>query len=165
MYDINKIESKISVIERLAMDGKELPKGYTQPEQLLFLSLRVLHWEYRHRQITLEQAKKEKERLAREYVQSARFQVMYQQAVEVRNHMGQYLMMATKGTCPVCRKLVEIFEGRERDVQNLKNKEAILSYQTRLKCYEAEKRELLEKAVTPREYERRIQEIARKWRI
>lgn len=49
MYDINKIESKISVIERLAMDGKELPKGYTQPEQLLFLSLRVLHWEYRHR--------------------------------------------------------------------------------------------------------------------
>ena len=41
----------------------------------------------------------------------------------------------------------------------------ILSYQTRLKCYEAEKRELLEKAVTPREYERRIQEIARKWRI
>ena len=124
MYDINKIESKISVIERLAMDGKELPKGYTQPEQLLFLSLRVLHWEYRHRQITLEQAKKEKERLAREYVQSARFQVMYQQAVEVRNHMGQYLMMATKGTCLVCRKLVEIFEGRERDVQNLKNKEA-----------------------------------------
>lgn len=90
MYDINKIESKISVIERLAMDGKELPKGYTQPEQLLFLSLRVLHWEYRHREITLEQARKEKERLAREYIQAARFQVIYQQAVEIRNHMGQY---------------------------------------------------------------------------
>ena len=46
-----------------------------------------------------------------------------------------------------------------------KAKQPILSYQTRLKCYEAEKRELLERAVTPREYERRIQEIARKWRI
>lgn len=46
-----------------------------------------------------------------------------------------------------------------------KAKQPILSYQTRLKCYEAEKRELLEKAVTPQEYERRIQEIARKWRI
>lgn len=45
-----------------------------------------------------------------------------------------------------------------------KTKRPILSYQTR-QCYEAEKRELLEKAVTPREYERRIQEIARKWRI
>ena len=124
MYDINKIESKISVIERLAMDGKELPKGYTQPEQLLFLSLRVLHWEYRHRQITLEQAKREKDQLVQEYVKAARFQVIYQQAVEVRNHMGQYLMMATKHGCPVCKKLVEIFEGRERDVQDSESKTA-----------------------------------------
>lgn len=117
MYDINKIESKICEIERNAMAGKELTEGYTQPEQLLFLSLRVLHWEYRHREITLEQARKEKERLAREYIQAARFQVIYQQAVEIRNHMGQYLTMANKGKCPVCKKLVEIFEGRERDEQ------------------------------------------------
>ena len=124
MYDINKIESKISVIERLAMDGKELPKGYTQPEQLLFLSLRVLHWEYRHRQISLDQAKREKERLSREYIQAARFQVIYQQAVEIRNHMGKYLTMATKGECPVCKKLVEIFEGREDRAQAFQNKVA-----------------------------------------
>ena len=117
MYDINKIESKICEIERNAMAGIELPDGYTQPEQLLFLSLRVLHWEYRHRQIGLEQARKEKERLAREYIQAARFQVVYQQAVEIRNHMGQYLTMAAKGECPVCKKLVEIFEGREQSEQ------------------------------------------------
>ncbi|MFR3238485.1 MAG: helix-turn-helix domain-containing protein [Acutalibacter sp.] len=43
-----------------------------------------------------------------------------------------------------------------------KTKRPILSYQTRLRCYEAEKRELLEKVVTPQEYERRIQEIAQK---
>lgn len=124
MYDINKIESKICEIERNAMTGMELPEEYTQPEQLLFLSLRVLHWEYRHREITLEQAKKEKDRLAREYIKAARFQVIYQQAVEARNHMGQYLMMATKGDCPVCKKLVEIFEGREDSVQNPENKTA-----------------------------------------
>lgn len=121
MYDINKIESKIRVIERLAMDGKELPKEYTQPEQLLFLNLRILHWEYRHRQISLDQAKREKERLSREYIQAARFQVIYQQAVEIRNHMGKYLTMATKGECPVCKKLVEIFEGREQDEQTQDN--------------------------------------------
>lgn len=46
-----------------------------------------------------------------------------------------------------------------------KTKKPILSYQTRLRCYEAEKRELMERAVTPREYEQHIQEIARKWRI
>ena len=117
MYDINKIESKICEIERNAMTGKELPDEYTQPEQLLFLSLRVLHWEYRHRQISLEQARKEKEQLVREYIQAARFQVIYQQAVEIRNHMGQYLTMANKGKCPICKKLVEIFEGREQSEQ------------------------------------------------
>ena len=121
MYNINKIESTICEIERNAMTGKEIPAGYTQPEQLLFLSLRVLHWEYRHREITLEQARKEKERLAREYIQAARFQVIYQQAVEIRNHMGQYLTMANKGKCPVCKKLVEIFEGREQNEQTQDN--------------------------------------------
>ena len=41
----------------------------------------------------------------------------------------------------------------------------MLSYQTRLRCYEAEKRELMEKPMTAREYEQRIAEIARKWRV
>lgn len=41
----------------------------------------------------------------------------------------------------------------------------LLSYQTRLRNYEMEKRELMEKAMTAREYEQRIAEIARKWRV
>lgn len=41
----------------------------------------------------------------------------------------------------------------------------LLSYQTRLRNYEAEKRELMEKSMTAREYEQRIAEIARKWRV
>ena len=36
---------RIEEIERLAMTGCGLPEGYSQPEQLLFLSLRILHWE------------------------------------------------------------------------------------------------------------------------
>lgn len=41
----------------------------------------------------------------------------------------------------------------------------ILSYQTRLRNYETEKRELMEKVMTAREYEQRIAEIARKWKV
>ena len=40
-----------------------------------------------------------------------------------------------------------------------------LSYQTRLRNYEAEKRELMEQRVTPREYERLLVKIAEKWRV
>ena len=47
---------RIEEIERLAMTGCGLPEGYSQPEQLLFLSLRILHWEFRNRIIGREQA-------------------------------------------------------------------------------------------------------------
>lgn len=123
MYDINKIENKIQVIEREAMSGREIPEDYTQPEQLLFLSLRVLHWEYRHRVITKEQAKEEKALLAREYIQAARFQVVYQEAIEARNRMGQYLTDAVKHGCPICKKIIEIFDGREKSVPSQPERE------------------------------------------
>lgn len=123
MYDINKIENKIQVIEREAMSGREIPEDYTQPEQLLFLSLRVLHWEYRHRVITKEQAKEEKALLARDYIQAARFQVVYQESIEARNRMGQYLTEAVKHGCPICKKIVEIFDGRENSVPSQPERE------------------------------------------
>lgn len=123
MYDINKIENKIQIIEREAMSGREIPEDYTQPEQLLFLSLRVLHWEYRHRVITKEQAKEEKALLAREYIQAARFQVVYQESIEARNRMGQYLTEAVKHGCPICKKIVEIFDGRENSVPSQPERE------------------------------------------
>lgn len=40
-----------------------------------------------------------------------------------------------------------------------------MSYQTRLRNYEMEKRELMEQGITPREYERLIVKIAEKWRV
>ena len=40
-----------------------------------------------------------------------------------------------------------------------------MSYQTRLRNYEMEKRGLMEKPMTAREYEHRIAEIARKWKV
>lgn len=46
-----------------------------------------------------------------------------------------------------------------------RKEKALLSYQTRLRNYEMEKRELMEKPMTAREYEQRIAEIARKWRV
>ena len=46
-----------------------------------------------------------------------------------------------------------------------KAKRPILSYQTRLRNYEAEKRELMEQGLTPKEYERRLREVIAKWKI
>ena len=58
---------RIEEIERLAMTGCGLPEGYSQPEQLLFLSLRILHWEFRNRIIGREQARHEKKLLVDDF--------------------------------------------------------------------------------------------------
>ena len=58
---------RIEEIERLAMTGCGLPEGYSQPEQLLFLSLRILHWEFRNRIIGREQARREKKLLVDDF--------------------------------------------------------------------------------------------------
>ena len=113
MYDIYKIKRKIHAIEKLAMQGVEMPPGLSQPEQILFLGLRILHWEYRHKEITREQAVKEKSMLVQEYEQEALFHECYNQAVEIRQRMGAILTEAVKSDCQRCKKLVEIFDGRD----------------------------------------------------
>lgn len=107
LYDIEEIE-------RLAMSGQDVPKEYNQPEQLLFLSLRILHWEYRHGIITREQAKKEKHLLVQEFQKEQHFYEIYMEAVRIRNTMSHRLTAAEKDGCPHCRELVQIFDGRRK---------------------------------------------------
>jgi len=104
----------IEEIERLAMSGGSVPEGYSQPEQLLFLSFRILHWEYRHGIITREQAKGEKHLLVREFQTEQRFHEIYREAVRIRNTMSHRLTAAEKSGCPHCRELVQIFDGRKK---------------------------------------------------
>ncbi len=104
----------VEEIERLAMSGQSVPEGYNQPEQLLFLSLRILHWEYRHGIVDLEQAKDEKRLLVQEFQKEQQFHEIYQEAVRIRNTMSHRLTAVEKDGCPHCRELVQIFDGRRK---------------------------------------------------
>lgn len=104
----------VEEIERLAMTGCGIPKGYSQPEQLLFLSLRALHWEYRHGVIDKAQARDEKHLLVQEYEAEMQMHDIFRQHVEIRNTMSHKLTAAEKGGCPHCRELVQIFDGRKK---------------------------------------------------
>ncbi len=106
------MKQSIEEIERLAMTMCGIPKEYSQPEQLLFLSFRILHWEYRHGIIDLEQAKNEKHLLVQEFQKEQRFHEVYQDAVRIRNTMSHKLTAAEKEGCPHCQELVQIFDGR-----------------------------------------------------
>lgn len=103
----------IAEIEKLAFQGEKLPGNYTLPEQLLFLSLRVLHGECRREEITKAQAVEEKARLVKQYEDAARWLAVYRQAVEIRNTMSWRFARIEKEGCPLCRELVQIFDGRK----------------------------------------------------
>lgn len=103
----------IAEIEALASRGEKLPKSYTLPEQLLFLSLRVLHEEYRREEITKGQAIEEKARLVQQYEEAVNWLAIYRQAVRIRNTMSWRFAAIEKSDCPHCRELIQIFDGRQ----------------------------------------------------
>ncbi len=53
--------------EHDAMTGKEMPDGLRSPEQILYLSLRLLYQQHRLKMISRETAVAEKKRLVKEY--------------------------------------------------------------------------------------------------
>ena len=104
----------IAEIEALASRGEGLPASYTLPEQLLFLSLRALHGEYRREEVTRQQAIAEKARLVQQYEEATRWLAIYQQAVRIRNTMSWRFAAIEKDGCPLCWELIQIFDGRKQ---------------------------------------------------
>lgn len=69
---------------------------------------------YRVRELTAEELtkkKKELENLMVDYWDMAR---IFREDTQIRNSMSQTLTEAEKSGCPICRKLVRIFDGREK---------------------------------------------------
>ena len=69
---------------------------------------------YRVRELTAEELtkkKKELEDLMVDYWDMAR---IFRNDAQIRNSMGQTLTEAEKNGCPICKKLVRIFDGREK---------------------------------------------------
>ena len=69
---------------------------------------------YRVRELTAEELtkkKKELENLMVDYWDMAR---IFRNDAQIRNSMGQTLTEAEKNGCPICKKLVRIFDGREK---------------------------------------------------
>lgn len=62
-------ESKLLELpyEKIAMSGGEMPRGLEYPDQILFLSLRLLYESYRKKTVDRETATREKVELLRTY--------------------------------------------------------------------------------------------------
>ena len=83
-------------LEKEARYGHEMPTGLTQSEQLFYLSMTQLYALY-HSKIYTREACHD----------------MKQYHACIRNSYSEVLTEAEKHGCPICRKLVRIFDGRE----------------------------------------------------
>lgn len=104
----------IAQLERLAMHGADLPDDLTEPEQLLFLSLRCLYAEHRAGRIQRDQAHTEKSNLLRAFEVNQFNYNLFAQTAQMRNRLADQLGAVGRCRCPECRKVVAIFDGFER---------------------------------------------------
>ncbi|MDE7389522.1 MAG: hypothetical protein K2M82_01060 [Lachnospiraceae bacterium] len=76
----------------------------------------LLHFyigQYRVNKLTAEQFKVKKKQLERDLINYWDFQDIFRCHTEIRNKQSRYFIEAEKYGCPICKKLVRIFDGRE----------------------------------------------------
>ena len=89
-------------------------KGLNLGERFFVELLHHYIAEYKIREITdvqLRDKKRELESLLIDYWIQAH---MFREDVKIRNRMSQTLTEAEKNGCPICKRLIRIFDGREK---------------------------------------------------
>lgn len=100
--------------ERDAMAGLEMPNSLSYPDQILYLSLRMLYAQYFKKVIDRETATKEKKKLLDEYR-------CYQYREEMGNHWVEIIRLTDLARCDYKKnrtlenadRMVEIIEGKK----------------------------------------------------
>ena len=100
--------------EKDAMAGLEMPDGLSYPDQILYLSLRMLYAQYFKKIIDRDTATKEKKKLLDEYR-------CYQYREEMGNHWVEIIRLTDLARCDYKKnrtlenadRLVEIIEGKK----------------------------------------------------
>lgn len=104
---------ELEKLERLAMQENDMPHGLTQSQQLFYLSMVRLYQLYRSHTYTKEQARDIKQELISSYRNNEFREKLLQHYAHINNRCSEVLTEAEKHGCPVCKKLVRIFDGRE----------------------------------------------------
>ena len=100
--------------EKDAMAGLEIPDGLSYPDQILYLSLRMLYRQYYQKIIERDTATKEKKKLLHEYK-------CYQYQDEMGKHWVEIIRLTDLARCDYKKnrtlenadRLVEIIEGKK----------------------------------------------------
>ena len=102
-------------LEKKAMHNEDMPHGLTQSEQLFYLSMVQLYKLFYDHTYDREQAKDIKQELIATYQNNAFWEKLFEHHASIRNRYSPVMTEAEKHGCPICKKLVRIFDGRETE--------------------------------------------------
>ena len=106
--------SETERLERFAMSGQPMPEGTGIAGKLFYLCMRNLYALYRNGGVSRAEAKEIKASLLEDYrLNSFDEKLLHHHAV-IRNRCSEVMTEAEKHGCPICKKLVRIFDGREK---------------------------------------------------
>ena len=98
-------------IADMARRNSPMPEKMTQPEQILFKSLRLTYEAFRRGLIDKRQGEKEKREAINCFERMRLQERMYSECSERAAEIGVLLSEANKSGCEVCRKIADVFTG------------------------------------------------------
>lgn len=108
------MSDRLSELEIKAKHGDDMPDGLTQSEQLYYLSMVQLYRLFTSHVYDRTQAKSIKQDIISAYRKNAFEEKLIRHHADIRNKYSHVMTEAEKNGCPICQKLVRIFDGREK---------------------------------------------------
>lgn len=108
------MSDRLSELEIKAKHGDDMPDGLTQSEQLYYLSMVQLYKLFNSHVYDRSQAKSIKQDIISAYRKNAFDENLIKHHADIRNKYSHVMTEAEKNGCPICQKLVRIFDGREK---------------------------------------------------
>lgn len=111
--DVNSYTDRISDLTGRAKETHPYTKDTNIGERAYILALSAQIRAYREKHISRDELMKAQAELKSELLKYYQQREMFDRHIGINNRYSPLLTEAEKTGCPVCRKLVRIFDGRE----------------------------------------------------
>lgn len=111
-FDIRKYEQRIKELTDRAKAGNEYDDDCGLGEQFYLELLMLFVEKYEQRIISRDDLIRKQKALRNRLEKYYQWGEIFDRHVHIRNRYSEVLTEAEKGGCPICKKLVRIFDGR-----------------------------------------------------
>ena len=113
VFDMHRYEQRIKELTDRAKAGNEYEDDCDLGEQFYLELLTLFVEKYEQRIITRDDLIRKQKALRIRLEKYYQFSEIFENHIHIQNNYSEVLTEAEKHGCPVCRKIVRIFDGRD----------------------------------------------------